>query len=178
LQFTYLALGLHKGRTSYRRRLQLFKRERSKKLKKNMKIVNFFLYRIYASFLPSWIRIWIRIQNADPDPATQIADPDPATQINADPCGSKSTTPANKTGETQTLGDMTSAPYSRLYRLDITSSRSLVFFTGKNLTGVIQGVTKKCRLSLLTNSALVIRVQMRGELRVSANECSCAHHLT
>ncbi len=27
----------------------------------------------------------------------------------------------------------------------------------------IKGVTKRCRLSLLTNSALVIRVQMRGE---------------
>jgi hypothetical protein len=26
-----------------------------------------------------------------------------------------------------------------------------------------QGVTKRCRLSLLTNSALVIRVQMRGD---------------
>ncbi len=44
-----------------------------------------------------------------------------------------------------------------------------------------QGVTKKCRLSLLTNSALVIRVQMRGEgesCGVSANEKSCAHHVT
>jgi hypothetical protein len=29
-------------------------------------------------------------------------------------------------------------------------------------TPVIQGVTKRCRLSLLTNSGLVIRVQMRG----------------
>ncbi len=26
-----------------------------------------------------------------------------------------------------------------------------------------QGVTKRCRLSLLTNSALVIRVQLRGK---------------
>ncbi len=44
-----------------------------------------------------------------------------------------------------------------------------------------QGVTKRCRLSLLTNSALVIRVQMRGEggsCGVSANEYSCAHHVT
>jgi hypothetical protein len=44
-----------------------------------------------------------------------------------------------------------------------------------------QGVTKKCRLSLLTNSALVIRVQMRGEggsCGVSANEYSCTHHVT
>ncbi len=47
--------------------------------------------------------------------------------------------------------------------------------------GLSQGVTKTCRLSLLTNSALVIRVQMRGEggsCRVSANEYSCAHHVT
>jgi hypothetical protein len=44
-----------------------------------------------------------------------------------------------------------------------------------------QGVTKRCRLSLLTNSALVIRFQMRGEggsCRVSANEYSIAHHVT
>jgi hypothetical protein len=44
-----------------------------------------------------------------------------------------------------------------------------------------QGVTKRCRQSLLTNSALVIRVQMQGEggsCGVSANENSCAHHVT
>ncbi len=45
-----------------------------------------------------------------------------------------------------------------------------------------QGVTKRrCRLSLLTNGALLIRVQMRGEggsCGVSANEYSCAHHVT
>jgi len=44
-----------------------------------------------------------------------------------------------------------------------------------------QGVTKRCRLSLLTNSALETRVQMLGEegsSRVSANESSCAHHVT
>ncbi len=43
-----------------------------------------------------------------------------------------------------------------------------------------QGVTKRCRLSLLTNSALVIHVQMRGEggsCGVSASEYSCAHHV-
>ncbi len=43
------------------------------------------------------------------------------------------------------------------------------------------GVTKRCRLSLLTNSALAIRVQMRGEggsCGVSANEYSCTHHVT
>jgi hypothetical protein len=46
---------------------------------------------------------------------------------------------------------------------------------------MVQGVTKRCRLSLLTNSALVIRVQMRGREEicgVSANEYSCAHHVT
>ncbi len=44
-----------------------------------------------------------------------------------------------------------------------------------------QGVTKRRRLSLLTNSAPVLRVQMRGEggsFGVSANEYSCAHHAT
>jgi hypothetical protein len=47
--------------------------------------------------------------------------------------------------------------------------------------GLDQGVTKICRLSLLNNSALVIQVQMRGKgvsCVVSANEYSCAHHLT
>ncbi len=46
---------------------------------------------------------------------------------------------------------------------------------------VDQGVTKRCRQSSLTNSALVKRVQMRGEggsCWVSANENSCAHHVT
>ncbi len=44
-----------------------------------------------------------------------------------------------------------------------------------------QGITKRCRLSWPTNSALVyIRVQMRGRgcRGASANEHSCAHHLT
>jgi hypothetical protein len=43
-----------------------------------------------------------------------------------------------------------------------------------------QGVTRRCRLSLLTNSALEFRVQMRGEggnCGVSAYECSSAHHV-
>jgi hypothetical protein len=49
--------------------------------------------------------------------------------------------------------------------------------------GVHRRVTKRCRLSWLTNSALVIRVQMRregggGSCRVSANDYSCAHHVT
>jgi hypothetical protein len=44
---------------------------------------------------------------------------------------------------------------------------------------MVQGVTKRCRLSLLTNSALVIQVQMRGEGRsCGANEYSCAQHVT
>jgi hypothetical protein len=44
-----------------------------------------------------------------------------------------------------------------------------------------QGVIKRCRLPLLTNSTLLIRVQMRGEggsCGVPANEYSCAHHVT
>ncbi len=44
-----------------------------------------------------------------------------------------------------------------------------------------QGVKKRCRLSLLTNSAFVIRVQKRGKggsCCVSANENSCVHHVT
>jgi hypothetical protein len=45
----------------------------------------------------------------------------------------------------------------------------------------IQRVTKSCRLSFLNNNAPVIRVQMQGEggsCGVSANEYSCAHHVT
>jgi hypothetical protein len=42
----------------------------------NMNFIYFFFFR--GSFFPSWIRIRIRILNADPDPATLInADPDP-----------------------------------------------------------------------------------------------------
>jgi hypothetical protein len=44
-----------------------------------------------------------------------------------------------------------------------------------------RGVTKRCPLSLLTNSALVIQAQMRGKggrCGVSANEYTCAHHVT
>jgi hypothetical protein len=49
------------------------------------------------------------------------------------------------------------------------------------LKGKKQGITKRCRLSLLTNSALVYKSQcgvMRGGCGVSANEYSCAHHVT
>jgi hypothetical protein len=56
----------------------VFKREHP--ALQNMKILYFFPY---GSFLLSWIRIHIRIQNIDPDPATQI---------NADLCESVSTT--------------------------------------------------------------------------------------
>ncbi len=42
-----------------------------------------------------------------------------------------------------------------------------------------QRVTKRCRLSLLTNSALVIRVQMRGEGEVAGSQLmSTAMHIT
>ncbi len=41
-----------------------------------------------------------------------------------------------------------------------------------------QGVTTRCRLSLLANSALVILVQCGGSCGVLANEYSCAHHVT
>jgi hypothetical protein len=46
---------------------------------------------------------------------------------------------------------------------------------------VQQGVTKRCRLSLLTNSAIVFYSNAGGggELRgLSANEYGCAHHVT
>jgi hypothetical protein len=43
-----------------------------------------------------------------------------------------------------------------------------------------QGVIKRCRLSWLTNSALVYesKCEGRGRCRVSADEYSCAHHVT
>ncbi len=50
-----------------------------------------------------------------------------------------------------------------------------------SLVCLLQGITKRCRLSLLTNRALVIRVPMlgyKGGCGVSANEYSCAHHVT
>jgi hypothetical protein len=46
-------------------------------------------------------------------------------------------------------------------------------------TAVQLGITRRCRLSLLTYSALVIRVQKGGlSGGVSANEYRCAHHVT
>jgi hypothetical protein len=45
------------------------------------------------------------------------------------------------------------------------------------MTGCNQGVTKRCRLSLLTNSALVNESQWRGG-GASANVYSYAHHWT
>ncbi len=45
--------------------------------------------------------------------------------------------------------------------------------------GIKQGVTKRSRLSLLTNSALVIRVQIRGRGGVAGTEpVSTALHIT
>ncbi len=42
-----------------------------------------------------------------------------------------------------------------------------------------QGVTRRCRLSLLTNSALVYRVQMRGEGGIAGSQpMSSAVHIT
>jgi hypothetical protein len=71
----YLSLGLHKGPTSYRRSLRPSKD--NIQYFKTWKFFSFFC--IYRSFLPSWIRI-------------QNADPDPATQNNVDPCRSGCTT--------------------------------------------------------------------------------------
>ncbi len=48
--------------------------------------------------------------------------------------------------------------------------------------GKVQGVTKRCRLSLLTNSAALVYESKSGggggSCGVSANEWSCAHHVT
>ncbi len=66
----YLCIGLHKGRTRYRRSLQA-----SKENIQHCKPWKFFtFFYICGSFWPSWIL-------------------DPATHINADPCGYGSTTP-------------------------------------------------------------------------------------
>jgi hypothetical protein len=45
---------------------------------------------------------------------------------------------------------------------------------------VQQGVTKRCRLSLLTNSALAYESNAGGggSCGFSANEYSCVHHVT
>ncbi len=68
----YLSLGLHKGRPSYRRSLQL-----SKENIQHFKTCNFWIFFYFCgSFLPSWIRIQIRIPNTDPDPLTWL-NPDP-----------------------------------------------------------------------------------------------------
>jgi hypothetical protein len=69
----YLSLGLHKGRLSYKRSLQL-----SNMNIQHFKTWNFFIFFFFVSFLPSWIRI--RIPNTDPDP-------DPLTWLNPDLIG-------------------------------------------------------------------------------------------
>jgi hypothetical protein len=43
-------------------------------------------------------------------------------------------------------------------------------FSEGEYIGFYQGVTKRCRLSLLTNSALVIRVQLRGREAVAGSQ--------
>jgi hypothetical protein len=78
-QYTYFSLCLHEGRPSYRESLQ-FSKENTQHLKKLHFFSYFFLKK---SFSATWIRIWIRIVNANPDPANQNQ---------WDPCGSWSTT--------------------------------------------------------------------------------------
>jgi hypothetical protein len=54
-------------------------------------------------------------------------------------------------------------------------------FTSSKTSGRSRGYKEMSPICLLTNSAFVIRVQMRGEggsCGVSANENSCAHHMT
>jgi hypothetical protein len=60
----YLSLGLHKGRPSYRRSLQLSKEN----IQQNMKFLNFFLlfWVIFALLDPDPIRIQIRIRIRNP----------------------------------------------------------------------------------------------------------------
>ncbi len=60
----FLSLGLHKGRPSYRRRLQLSK-ENIQHFKTWIFLIFFYFY---GTFLPSWIRIL----NTDPDPLTWL----------------------------------------------------------------------------------------------------------
>ncbi len=64
----YLSLGLHKVYPSYRRSLQF-----SKEAIQHFKTWTFTNYcHFLGSFLPSWIRIRIRIPNTDPDPRFQL----------------------------------------------------------------------------------------------------------
>jgi hypothetical protein len=63
---------------------------------------------------------------------------------------------------------------------DVPIKYNFKIYTKKHV-GMNQGVTKRCRLSLLTNSALVYESkcgEMGGSCGVSANEYNCAHHVT
>jgi hypothetical protein len=65
-----------------------------------------------------------------------------------------------------------------ILKLMTKAERSLFYY----FYGYNQGVTKRCRLSLLTNSAIVDESQCGergggGGCGVSANEYSCAHHV-
>jgi hypothetical protein len=85
--------------------------------------------------------------------------------------------PTWKAGTT-TLFDVTARKATKAGGIDSLESISGLL---KRLKIPAQGVTKRCRLSLLTNSALVYESQlpMRGRsCGVSPIEYSCAHHMT
>jgi hypothetical protein len=78
----FLSLGLHKGRLSYRGRLQL-----SKENIQHFKTRNFLVFSyICGSFLPSLIRIRIRFPNTDPNLLTWL-NPDPVRIRNTNSSG-------------------------------------------------------------------------------------------
>ncbi len=68
--------GLYKGSSKLQKKLAL-KREHPALQK--MEFITFFQFCV--SFLPFWIRIWIRIRNLDPDPGTPLNPAGSATLI-------------------------------------------------------------------------------------------------
>jgi hypothetical protein len=63
----YLSLGLHKGRPSYKRSLQL-----SKEIIPHFKTLNFLIFSTFVGHLALLDPDPIRIPNTDPDPLTRL----------------------------------------------------------------------------------------------------------
>ncbi len=138
----------------------------SKENIQHFKTWKFFTYFYFCgSFLPSWNRI--RILNADPDP-------DPATQINADPCGSGSTTllTANLPAWWKAWGKSRSPAPSAAFTIRNTEPSVLVPWTQQAFKGTILRVelfnktyTKE---AIFYNCGIVL--QCCGRIRIRIQE--------
>ncbi len=153
----YLSLGHHKGPSSYKRSLQL-----SKKNIKHFKTWNFLNCLYFCDkFLPSSIRI--RIPNKDPDTMTWLnSDPIRIRIRNTDFFPSRQRVSAYQ--DRRRCEGRQSRSAATPLPSPLAGWRRRTCGTGSCGTppGPCLGVTKRGHLSWLTNSALRIWAQMRG----------------